>query len=85
MKKSKQQIASAVLEAVVEIVLTVICLALGALVLRLFGADFSLWETDADIVILIGVVVFFVVLLLVCTAVKCIKNAIGKKRDDSQS
>ena len=84
MKHKKRKIREALVEALLEIVLTAICLALGALVLHLFGVDFSLWETDPDTLILTGVFAFFFVLLLVCIIVQWAKSIAKNKRNNHQ-
>lgn len=84
MKPKKRKVREALVEALLEIVLTAICLALGALVLHLFGVDFSLWATDPDTLILIGVFAFFFVLLLVCIIVQWAKFIAKNKRNNNQ-
>lgn len=84
MKPKKRKIREALVEALLEIVLTAICLALGALVLHLFGVDFSLWETDPDTLILTGVFAFLFVLLLVCIIVQWAKSIAKSKRKNNQ-
>ena len=84
MKSKKRKIREALVEALLEIVLTAICLALGALVLHLFGVDFSLWATDTDTLILTGVFAFFFVLFLVCIIVQWAKSIAKSKRNNHQ-
>lgn len=84
MKPKKRKIREALVEALLEIVLTAICLALGALVLHLFGVDFSLWETDPDTLILTGVFAFLFILLLVCIIVQWAKSIAKSKRKNNQ-
>ena len=85
MKPKKRKIREALVEALLEIVLTAICLALGALVLHLFGVDFSLWETDPDTLILTGVFAFLFVLLLVCIIVQWAKSIAKSKSNNNKS
>ena len=85
MKPKKRKIREALVEALLEIVLTAICLALGALVLHLFGVDFSMWQTDPDTLILTGVFAFFFVLLLVCIIVQWAKSVAKSKRNNNKS
>lgn len=84
MKPKKRKIREALVEALLEIVLTAICLALGALVLHLFGVDFSLWETDPDTLILTGVFAFLFVLLLVCIIVQWAKSIAKSKSNNNK-
>ena len=84
MKPKKRKVREALVEALLEIVLTAICLALGALVLHLFGVDFSMWETDPDTLILTGVFAFFFVLFLVCIIVQWAKSIAKSKRNNHQ-
>ena len=85
MKPKKRKIREALVEALLEIVLTAICLALGTLVRHLFGVDFSMWETDPDTLILTGVFAFFFVLLLVCIIVQWAKSIAKSKRNNNTS
>ena len=84
MKPKKRKIREALVEALLEIVLTAICLALGALVLHLLGVDFSMWGTDPDTLILTGVFAFLFVLLLVCIIVQWAKSIAKSKRNNHQ-
>ncbi|MBR1954525.1 MAG: hypothetical protein IKC58_04895 [Clostridia bacterium] len=85
MKPKKRKIREALVEALLEIVLTAICLALGALVLHLFGVDFSTWGTDPDTLILTGVFAFLFVLALVFIIVQWAKSIAKSKSNNNKS
>ena len=57
MKKTKRNWKELLSEALLEIVLSLIFLLIGAGVVAIFGVDFS--KIDSDLLILIGVVAFF--------------------------
>ena len=78
MKKDKKQIRSALLEALLELVLTVVCFGIGALIVHLFGVDLDSPNVDFELMILIGIVVpiafFAIVFALVQWSKKMIKG-----------
>lgn len=82
MNKQKTKFGEALLEALLEIVLAIICFAVGAFVMHLFGVDFA--EMDSDLLILIGMFAFFFVLLLVCIIVQWAKSIAKSKRNNNQ-
>ena len=57
MKKTKRNWKELLSEALLEIVLSLIFLLIGAGIVALFGVDFS--KMDSDLLILIGVAAFF--------------------------
>lgn len=73
--KNKSKFREIVLEIVCELVLTLICFGLGALILRLFGVDGkALTEFDSDLVILIGIAVPVVIFIAVYYLVQFLKK-----------
>ena len=74
MKKDRKNIGKALLEGLGEIALTLGCLVLGAAIVSLFGGDVNFSETDPDLLILLGIVVFFVVFFLAYTLIQRIKK-----------
>lgn len=80
MKKDKKHIGWALLEGLGELVLTLIFLGIGIFVFGLFGVDFESPNIDYDLIILLGVVVFFVIFGTVCALVQWFKKIIGGKR-----
>lgn len=80
MKKDKKKIGEALLEGLTEIVLTMICLGIGAFVISLFGVDLYSPNIDGDLVVLLGIVVLFVIFGIVYALVQWFKKIIGGKR-----
>ncbi len=79
MKRTKKEIGMALLEGLCELVLALICFGIGALLLHLFGVDFTSADIDFDLIILIGVGVFFAVFIAVYFLVQWIKKRLGGK------
>lgn len=81
MKKDKKHIGWALLEGLGELVLTLIFLGIGIFVVDLFGVDFESPNIDYDLIILLGVVVFFMNFGIVYALVQFIKKIIlGKQK-----
>lgn len=74
MKKQKPKFREAIIEALLELLVTLLCLGIGALILSLFGVDFSSPGLDWDLVVLLGCAVFIAVLVAVYALVQWIKN-----------
>lgn len=74
MKKQKPKFREAIAEALLELLVTLLCLGIGALILALFGVDFSSPGLDWDLVVLLGCAVFIAVLVAVYALVQWIKN-----------
>ena len=64
------------IELVLEIVITAVFFGVGALILWLFGVNIDFESADLDLIVLVGVAVFFAVFAVVAVIVK----AIGKHR-----
>lgn len=82
MNKQKTKFGETLLEALLEIVLAVICFAVGALVMHVFGVDFS--SMDADLLILIGIAIFVALFVIVGLVVKGIKKLSNKNSNNDQ-
>ena len=82
MNKQNTKFGEALLEALLEILLAIICFAVGAFVMHLFGVDFA--EMDADLLILIGIVIFIVLFVIVSFVVKGIKKLADKNSNNDQ-
>jgi len=80
MKKDKKQFKKAMLEALGELVLTLVLFVIGALILGLFGVDWGLSDIDGDLIVLIGIIVPLVVFGIVSALVDWIKKKIKGKR-----
>lgn len=69
------KIGEAVLEIIVELVLSLVFLVLGVLVAGLFGADSPIDTVDGDLLVLIGIGACTAVFAVIFIAVKLIKRA----------
>jgi len=78
MKKDKKQKLYAFLEALAEVVLTMVCFGVGVFIVGLLGVDIESPNTDPDIVLLIGLVSFFIIFGIVCFLVRLLKKLIKK-------
>lgn len=74
MKKGKKRILSIVIEALMEIALSLVCLALGLLVLSFMGVDITSDGANYDIAILIGVAIFLVTFGFISLLIHWIKK-----------
>ena len=84
MKRDRKNIGKALLEGLGEIALTLGCLVLGAAIVSLFGGDVNFSETDPDLLILLGIVVFFVVFFLAYTLIQRIKKKSRSNKTTNQ-
>lgn len=78
MKREKGRIKVRLLEALLELVVMLVCVGLGALVILLLGFDLDLSKLDFEIVVLVGVVVFIALLLISNFFVQRIKRLFKK-------
>lgn len=83
MKKDKKHIGWALLEGFGELILTLLCLGIGVFIVGLFGVDFESPDIDYDLIILLGVVVFFVIFGVVYALIKWIKKMVKNKRNSN--
>ena len=72
MKRTKKQIGAALLEGLGELLLTLFCFGIGALIVRLFGAD--VFNIDSELLILLGVAVFLAIFTAVYFLIQWIKR-----------
>ncbi len=80
MKKDKKNIG-ALLEGLGELVLTLLWFGMGVFIFSLFGVDFESLNIDFDLIVLLGLVVFFVVFGIICAFVQWIKKIFRGKRN----
>ncbi len=80
MKNEKRKIAPALLEALFELVLTLVCLGIGIVVLALFGVDLTSPDLDYDFIILLGVGIFLALFIGSYFLVEWIKKRFGKRQ-----
>ena len=74
MKRTKKQIKEELLDGILEIVLSLVFCAIGALIIGLFGIDLDLSGIDLDLLILIGVGAFLAVFGIVCVVIHLIRK-----------
>ena len=76
MKKDKKRIRDALLEGLIEIVLTLIFFGIGAFIISLFGVRLDSASMDFDLIALIGIIVPIVLFGIVFALVQWIKKVI---------
>ena len=85
MKKSKKNIRRALLEGLGELVLTLLSLGIGVFIVGLFGVDFESPNINYELIILLGLAVFFVIFVIfgiICAFVQwIIKKILRGKRN----
>ena len=79
MKLNKKKIYEGLLEALVEIVLTLIFFGIGALIISLFGIKLNSLNTDGDLIVLIGIIVPIVIFGIIYALVRFFKKTLGGK------
>ena len=73
--KRKSRFREIMLEIICELALTLVCFALGALILHLFGiGGKELLNTDSDLVVLVGVGIILAIFVAVYFLVQLIKK-----------
>ena len=80
MKKNKNRIATNLLEALGELVLTVVFLGIGAVILSLFGVDFKSADTEYELIVLVGVVAFLALFIASYALTRWIKKLVSKRK-----
>lgn len=80
MKNRKARFGEALLEIVVELLMTLIFFGIGALILSLFGVNWDAPDLDGDLIVLLGIVAFAVVFGAIFALVAYIKKIFAKKR-----
>ncbi len=78
MKRNKNQLGGAVLEVIVEIVLTLICFGVGAVFFSLIGVELDSPHLSDDVIILVGLILPFAVFGIIHALVEWIKGRIGR-------
>ena len=79
MKKDKKELKEALLEGLLEIVLTLIFFGIGALIFSAFGVKLDSPSIDFDLIVLLGIVVPVVVFGLIFVLVQWLKKIIKGK------
>ncbi len=83
MKRSKSERNEAIIEAVLEIVLTLIGLGIGMILYRLLEIDIGA-DTNYDGLILVGLITFFAVLIGIGAIINLIKKKTRKDGEENR-
>lgn len=79
MKKDKSKLKGALLEGLLEIVLTLIFFGIGALIFGAFGVEPDSANVDLDLTVLLGILACAVIFGLVFALVRCFKKIVKGK------
>lgn len=82
MKKPKGKIKEALLDMLLEIIIGAVFFGIGAVIVSIFGI--GLIKTDPELIMLIGIVVFFVVFFLAYTLIQRIKKKSRSNKTTNQ-
>lgn len=77
--KKKSKIWNNLLEALLELILAIFCFVIGCFILKLFNVKVS--SIDADVVLLIGCIIFIAIFLLICYLINKIKESKNEKKE----
>ena len=75
---------ASLLDAIIELVVTAICIGIGVLVAWLLGVDINAESTDFDLIILLGVAVVIAIILAVYFIRKLIVKISYKKYENKK-
>lgn len=75
---------ASLLDAIIELVVTAICIGIGVLVAWLLGVDINAESTDFDLIILLGVAVVIAIILAVYFIRKLIVKISDKKYENKK-
>ena len=75
---------ASLLDAIIELVVTAICIGIGVLVAWLLGGDINAESTDFDLIILLGVAVVIAIILAVYFIRKLIVKISDKKYENKK-
>ena len=78
MKRNKNQLGGAVVEVILEILLTLICFGVGAVFFSLIGVELDSPHLSDDVIILVGLILPFAVFGIIHALVEWIKGRIGR-------
>ena len=73
-KKDAGKVGEALLEGLIEIILTFACFGVGALIFSILGIDLDSAGMSDDTIILIGIIAIVVIAIAVCSIVQLIKK-----------
>ena len=75
---------ASLLDAIIELVVTAICIGIGVLVAWLLGVDINAESTDFDLIIVLGVAVVIAIILAVYFIRKLIVKISDKKYENKK-
>ena len=85
MKKGKKghigNIGRGILEGLGELVVTVLFFGIGALIASFFGVDSESATVDSELIVLLGILVFFLIFGIIYLSVRWLKKIIRKMRN----
>ena len=84
MKEQKHSKKERLLDEIIELIVTAICIGTGVLVAWLFGVDINAESTDFDLIILLGVAVVIAIILAVYFIRKLIVKISDKKYENKK-
>ena len=74
MKKDKKNFREALLELLLEFVLAIVCFGIGALIVSLFNNNVDIFSLDAELIVLLGVVVLLAIFFIIYAIVNKIRK-----------
>ena len=75
----------ALADGLLELAIAVLFFGIGVLVLRLFGVDFDILNTDGELIVLVGIVAFALVFAVAFLVIKSIKGKRRSAREDTET
>ena len=84
MKNDKKRLREALLEGLLEIVLSLILFGIGALTLRLFGTTLDSPNMDGELILLLGIAFFLVIMGTIVALLQWFKKILGGKHKASK-
>ena len=85
MKKDRKRFKDALLEGLLEFVLSLVCFGLGALIVALCGFGERIADMDFELIVLLGIVVALAVFAAVYALVQGVKKWVKAKKHEKGS
>lgn len=82
MKKDKSKIKEAVLEGILEIILTAVCFGIGALIFSLLGIKIDSPNIDFETIVLLGIIAPVLLFAIINGVVQWVKKITHRKKQD---
>ena len=80
MKRDKKRVKEGLIEALLEIVLTLVFFGIGALIVGVFGLEIDAPNIDFDLIVLIGIVALAFIFEIIFALIKLCKKMKNRKR-----